>query len=164
MVIENRQLRKLQYFTQLQLEYIATLVRLHIFDSEKDKLFYTQLLEKKKVKINDIVYRRNSDIHIGDSILNSIDKYHKLLNRFLGEGYPNFTYNADGKYIDVFARLDFRKYYAKGIDVTVFEDGIKTNGTVSYSDFDKKEITVKIGKEKKIFHCKNVKRNLCISF
>jgi hypothetical protein len=164
MVIENRKLTKWEFFAQLQMEYIATLVRLYIFDSEKDKQYYTDLLDRKRKKINDLIYRRFSDISATDSILNNKNKFDKYLEKFLGDGYPNFTYSTNNAYNETFARLDFRKYYTKGCQVTIQSEGLELNGTVLYSVFATKEVFVKVGNAKQSFQAKQVKRDLCITF
>lgn len=164
MVIDNRKLTKWEFFAQLQMEYIATVVRLHIFDSEKDKEYYTSLLERKRKKIDDLIYRRFSDISTTDSILNNKSKFEKYLEKFLGNGYPNFTYSKTNAHSETFARLDFRKYYKKGAEVVVHSGGLELEGYVSYSLFETKEVCVKIGKLKQNFDCKQVQRKLCITF
>lgn len=143
MGIENRKLTPAEYFKQLQIEYIATKVRLAIYTAEKDLQYYEKVLQQKKQDIEGLAIRNG----FTKTVANDIDKFNIYALDFLENGFPKFVYYSKRKNQLVFEKLDFFKYYSKNDWFLI--DGTKKCKVV-YSDFENKTILVSIKINKKI--------------
>jgi hypothetical protein len=111
---KDRNLSIFDYFEQLQIEYVLAELRKKIYPSEKDKAYYTRLMEQKEIKIKDISIR-NSLPSLFDSEKVKTAKYKVVYGN---GGLPNFHY-SNPTIEQQFKEKDVRFYYAKGGAVKV---------------------------------------------
>lgn len=112
---KSRKISFMEYFENLQREYIVSELRSKIYPNEKDKKYYIEReMAGKRLKIEDISYRNN---------LENIFSSPFMKRKFYAEiypstGLPNFIYRdeSDRKKRE---KLDIYNYFSKNTLVTV---------------------------------------------
>lgn len=137
---KSRKISFIEYFENLQKEYIVAELRSKIYPNEKDRQYYIEReMRGKRQKIEDISTRNNLD-----NIFTSQFIKQKFYNEiYPTTGLPNFIYRdeADCKKRGV---LDIYNYFAKGILVTVIYNECCMKGKISSVDVYKRSACVYI--------------------
>lgn len=141
----DRKLNQDEYLQIIQREYIIAEFRLNIYKNEKDRIFYTRLLENKRLKIEKIhtLYNRAT-------ILNNKDIKQKYYQEFYNSRSMPIFEGADKK--------DFKYYFYKDSDVFCCVNGTYKQAKIINGFIIENKIIVDIdGVEQKI-EIQNVQR------
>jgi len=123
----KRNLSVVQYFEQIQKEYLIAKFRSKIYFNPRDKAYYKRVMRYKSEKINEIAQRNTLK-----SILNDESKYEEYRGKLFNFGSPLFKLTEE----------DERNYYTKGNDFSYNGDvysleGVNEDGTLSLKSSDK---------------------------
>lgn len=146
--MENKKSRSLSlfdYLEVLQKEYIQTEFRRKIYPKEKDKKFFSKVLEKKESKIKDISSRNN--LHCIFDIDGHLKK--QLQKELIpAYGLPNFTYK-DEQDKQEFSSKDFKWYFSHNSEVKfkINEYEYKVGKIGNYPQLGDKVILIKVRHE-----------------
>jgi len=154
--MKTRDISQLDFYKNIQLEYIQAELRSKIYKRKKDKEFWARVASLKKEKIEDFFLRNNLP-----NIFNSKSKKVELYYEFyLDGGYPNFFYKndvqrlGDGNFAGL-EQTDFENYYSIGSNVNICVDRESIIDTIVNFNFELKYIDT--AKHKFLFP-KNVTR------
>ena len=115
---KTRHLPIYDFLEVLQSEYIQAELRRKIYRKDKDKKYYQRVMDKKKIKIEDLANRNGLP-----SIFTSKEKLEKVKDALYnhGETYPKFFYKDDVERLELEFK-DFINYYSRGSEVKVLVD------------------------------------------
>lgn len=144
----SRKISFVEYFENLQKEYIVAELRYKIYPNEKDKKYYKEReMNGKRQKIEDISARNNLE-NIFTSQYVKKKFYDQVYNQ---SGLPNFIYRDE---MDKLKRgaLDIYNYFSKSTPVTVIYNDCCLRGRVEGVDIKNDSVIVYIfDLEKSIF-------------
>jgi len=123
---KSRKISFVEYFENLQREYIVAELRSKIYLNEKDRKYYVEReMAGKRQKIEDISSKNNFSNIFSDTYV-KWRFYNEIYNK---TGLPNFVYRDD---LDREKRgvLDVYNYFAKGIPVTIIYNECCLKGKV----------------------------------
>lgn len=135
---KSRKISFIEYFENLQKEYIVSELRSKIYPNEKDKSYYREReMLGKRQRIEDISSRNNlENIFTSSSLKEKF--YSQVYNR---TGLPNFTYRDDSD-MEKRGALDTYHYFAKETPVTIFYNECCWKGKVQGVHLKKREVSV----------------------
>ncbi len=114
---KSRNLSIYEFFKILQLECIVAELRTKIYPKIKDKDFWKNVYENKKITVLDIASRNKVNNQPLPSIFTDEDILKELKEEVFGQGgYPKFIYKNDEQATSQ-GYLDHQYYYAKYSDV-----------------------------------------------
>jgi hypothetical protein len=144
---KSRHLPILDFYENLQIEYIQADLRHKIYPKLKDKAYWGRVKEGKKATIEKLS-SKNNDL---PSIFSDVDMLRAFEKRVYRDiSYPLFTYRDDNHRLEQ-EFYDIKFYYNQGADVRIDLDGEVLIGKISkeYIPFNQ-QISVTIsGKENK---------------
>lgn len=137
---KSRSLTFMEYFENLQREYIVAELRYKIYVSGKDKKYYLEReMAGKKLTIEDISLRNNLK-----NIFSSQERREKYMKEIYNEiGLPNFIYR-DHTDREKRSISDILNYFQRGILVDVVIDDRKERGKIVFVNLDSKTVLIKI--------------------
>jgi len=136
---KSRHLSIVDYFEQLQKEYVTTYIRSRIYTKKENKDYYENVLRYKKTKIIDISQRNNLP-----SIFNSYKEYDKIFGLIVSFGVPNFEYR-DGEQVSKMYSRDMNNYFSSGSDIKYKDSsGEIFIGKIESYDFNKQVVKIKL--------------------
>ena len=132
---KDRDLSKLDFLDNLQLEYFINEIRSRIYPSPNDKRYYKKVMNFKKEKIIDVAAENSLDC-----IFTSDDLHAEVKSLVYPEnGFPHFKSVSEQD-------IDF--YYLEGSDVRVKIEENNRVGKIEKGNLKKKIIYVKLRGEK----------------
>ena len=135
---KSRKISFLEYFENLQREYIVAELRSKIYTNEKDKLYYKEReMVGKRQRIEDISLRNNLD-NIFTSQYLKCKFYDEIYNK---TGLPNFIYR-DNFDKEKRGPLDIYHYFAKGVCVNVLYNECCLKGKISSVNIKERTVVV----------------------
>jgi len=135
---KTRHLSIYEFFEVLQLEYLTAELRRKIYSKQKDREYYTKVMEWKRRKINDIAVRNSlPSLFTDDTTKQTL--YQKLYNE---KGLPNFVYRDD-KDREQFSQQDVEAYYSVGATVKIHNADEIIIGEIYEVNFEKGVIFIK---------------------
>lgn len=124
--LKSRHLSILDYFENLQVEYIQADLRHKIYPKLKDKAYWNRVKEGKKATIIKLSEKNSiPSIFSDDTMLRDFEK-----RVYRDVSYPIFTYRDEQHEMEQ-SYLDLRWYYNQGSDVRVDIDGDILIGKIS---------------------------------
>lgn len=138
---KSRQLSFIEFFKNLQREYIIAELRYKIYPKAKDKDYYkNREMAGKKATIENISIRNNLK-----SIFSDDNLYRQYHNEMINEwGLPNFLYR-DAADRERRRHQDIINYFYKGSVVSVLNaDGSIDRGIIVITDINKQIVVVTI--------------------
>lgn len=143
---KTRHLSILNYFEQLQREYVVTYLRSKIYTKEENRKYYEDILVYKKSKIIDIGKRNDLP-----TIFNSNIEYEKFYKSIIDFGIPNFEYRDAQQKDKMFSR-DLNNYFSANNDIKYKDqNGNITTGKIMTFDFHKMVVKIKLKGEQNGF-------------
>lgn len=137
---KSRNLTFMEYFENLQREYLVAELRYKIYVSEKDKKYYLEReMAGKRTTIEDISLRNNLK-----NIFSSTERREKYMKEIYNEvGLPNFIYRD---HLDKEKRSisDTLSYFQRGILVDIIIGDKKEEGKIIFVNLDSKTVLVKM--------------------
>ncbi len=126
----SRQLTQLGYLEELQKEYFMAKLRYQIHSYDKDRKYYTRVMELKKEKILDIAERNKlphifNDEELHDSVRSEI---------YPRSGLPFFIIEPN----------EIIRYYSRGTEVRVDLESRTTTGVIVFTNTEKHIVEVKL--------------------
>lgn len=137
---KSRKITFIEFFDNLQREYIVAELRSKIYSNEKDKKYYIEReMAGKRQKIEDISAKNNLDNIFSSSFL-KCKFYEEIYNK---TGLPNFIYRDD---LDKSKRgvLDVYNYFSKGTLVNVLYNDCCLKGKVISVDIKLNTVSVDV--------------------
>lgn len=137
---KSRKITFIEFFDNLQREYIVAELRSKIYSNEKDKKYYIEReMAGKRQKIEDISAKNNLDNIFSSSFL-KCKFYEEIYNK---TGLPNFIYRDD---LDKSKRgvLDVYNYFSKGTLVNVLYNDCCLKGKVISVDIKLSTVSVDV--------------------
>lgn len=106
---KTRDLTRLEYFEQLQLEYLVAELRGKIYPSVRDKKYYRErVMPGKRHIIEEIAFRNNLP-----SIFTSQQVLRDFYQKIYAKPFPLFLYRSNEERERLFPQ-DFENYYSSG--------------------------------------------------
>jgi hypothetical protein len=139
---KSRNLSIYEFFRILQLECVVAELRAKIYPKVKDKDYWKNVYENKKITIIDIASRNKVNNQPLPSIFTDDDILKEIKDEIFGQGgYPKFIYkNKDQENSQGY--LDHQCYYAKNSDVLCSYFGESKIGKVKFHQPQSKLVTV----------------------
>lgn len=154
---KSRQLSFIEFFKNLQREYIIAELRYKIYPKEKDKNYYkNREMAGKRATIDNISIRNNLK-----SIFSDPNLYRQYHDEMIGEwGLPCFLYR-DTADRERRRRQDIINYFYRGSVVSVLNsDGSIDRGVIVTTDLNKRVVVVTIDNENISYPFDKVTREL----
>lgn len=154
---KSRQLSFIEFFENLQREYIIAELRYKIYPKEKDKNYYkNREMDGKRATIENISARNNLK-----SIFNDSDVYRQYHDEMIkGWGLPNFLYRDEADK-ERRRHQDIINYFYKGSVVSVLNsDGSIDRGVIITTDLNRKMVLIEVNNRTKYYSFDNVTREL----